>query len=190
MKALKKIALVLVLLLPTMLVYGCGKQSPTDVVNEYFKNVEEGLANPEYLIASGEITEDGLEEDSLSEEAQRKLLEKMKEITYKVNSESINGDNAKVNVTVKGIDLNIVLEKVFEEAFEFTFEQALSGDEMTDEETNAYFDGLLVKYLEETTYSERTLDIDLTKGDEGWEVVENETLTKLLLGIDESIFGF
>ena len=190
MKFFKKISLVLVLLLSTISLYGCGKESPTDVVDNYFKIVEEGAANPELLIASGAETGDNIEDDAFPKEIQIKLLEKMKKITYEVNSENIDGDNAEVNVTVKGLDLNTVLGKVFEEAFEFAFAQELSGIQMTDEESEAYFNTLFNKYLDEATYSERTLDISLIKGDEGWEIEENDKLMKLLLGIDESTFDF
>lgn len=194
MKTLKKIALLLVLMLSTVSLYGCGKQSPTDVVNEYFQKVQKGDTDLEKLIVSVEDeeekeTEDSIESDNFSEETQNKLLEKVKGITYKVNSETIDGDSAKVNVTVKGMDLNIVFGKVIQEAFSFALTQAFSGIEMSDEESDAYFDSLLNKYLDEVTYSERTLDINLTKVDNEWKIQEDDVLSKLILGIDESTFN-
>ena len=194
MKNLKKLAVILVMMLSTTLLYGCGGSTPTDVVNKYFKKVKSGDTDIQQLVAmveeeSGEVSEETLEEDSFSEETQKELLEKIKKIEYKVNSETVNGDNATVNVTVKGMDFNIVLGKVMQEAFSFIFAQAFSGDEMSEEESNAYFNELLNKYLDEITYSERTLDVALTKVDKEWKIKETDVMSKLLLGIDESTFS-
>ncbi len=193
MRILKKLALVLVLMLSTVSLYGCGKQSPTDVVNEYFQKIQNGEGDVNDLFAkveeSEKETEDNIDNSNLSEETQNKLLEKMKGITYKVNGETIDGDSAKVNATVKGLDLNVVFGKVIQEAFNYSLAQVFSGNEMSEEESNAYYDSLLIKYLDEVTYSERTSDIELTKVDGEWKIKEDKSILKLLLGIDESTLG-
>ncbi len=189
MKKLKKISIILVMMLSMVLLYGCGGKSPTDVVNEYFKKVKSGDTDVQKLVSiAGEENEDS-EGSNLSEEVQKKLLDKVKEITYTVNSETIDGDNAKVNVTVKGMDLNIVIGKVMQEAFTFALTQAFSGTEMTEEESNTYFNSLFSKYIDEVTYSERTLDVELTKVDKEWKITGEDAMSKLLLGIDESTFS-
>ena len=194
MKNLKKLAVILVFLLSTVSLYGCGGNSPTDVVNEYFKKVKSGDSDIQNLFTMVEEdakqeNEEALDNESFSEETQNKLLEKMKEITYTVNSETIDGDNAKVNVTVKGMDFNIVLGKAMQEAFSYLFTQAFSGIDMTDEQSDAYFNELINKHLDEVTYSERTEDVELTKVDKDWKIKEGSAISKLLLGIDESTFG-
>lgn len=194
MKNLKKLAVILIFLLSTVSLYGCGGNSPTDVVNEYFKKVKSGDSDIQNLFTMVEEdakqeNEEALDNESFSEETQNKLLEKMKEITYTVNSETIDGDNAKVNVTVKGMDFNIVLGKAMQEAFSYLFTQAFSGIEMTDEQSDAYFNELINKHLDEVTYSERTEDVELTKVDKDWKIKEGSAISKLLLGIDESTFG-
>lgn len=190
---LKKLSVILVMMLSTVLLYGCGGNTPKVVVNDYFQKVQKGDTDIQELFAVVEGTEEGTEENlennNFSEETQEKLLGKLKEITYKINSETIDGDNAKVNVTVKGMDFNIILGKVMQEAFSFMFTQAFSGVEMTEEENDAYFNTLLNKYLDEVTYSERTLDIELTKIDKEWKIKESNAISKLLLGIDESTFN-
>ncbi|WP_300382703.1 DUF5105 domain-containing protein, partial [Clostridium sp.] len=190
---LKKLSVILVMMLSTVLLYGCGGNTPKVVVNDYFQKVQKGDTDIQELFAVVEGTEEGTEENlennNFSEETQEKLLGKLKEITYKINSETIDGDNAKVNVTVKGMDFNIILGKVMQEAFSFMFTQAFSGVEMTEEENDAYFNTLLNKYLDEVTYSERTLDIELTKIDKEWKIKESNAISKLLLGIDESNFN-
>ena len=60
---------------------------------------------------------------------------------------------------------------------------------MSEEESNAYYDSLFIKYLDEVTYSERTSDIELTKVDGEWKIKEDKSILKLLLGIDESTLG-
>lgn len=194
MKKIKKLAVILIFVLSTVSLYGCGGSSPTDVVNEYFKKVKSGDSDIKNLFTMveedvKEENEEALDNDSFSEETQNKLLEKMKEITYTVNTETIDGDNAKVNVTVKGMDFNIVLGKAMQEAFSYLFTQAFSGIEMTDEQSDAYFNELISKYLDEVTYSERTEDVELTKVDKEWKIKEGSAISKLLLGIDESTFG-
>lgn len=189
----RKIAAILVVMLSTVLLYGCGGSTPKTVVNDYFVKVQKGDTDIHQLFTGVEGKEDGTEDDlennNLSEETQEKLLGKLKEITYTINSETIDGDNAKVNVTVKGMDFNIILGKVMQEAFSFMFTQSFSGIEMTEEENDTYFNTLLNKYLDEVTYSERTLDIELTKVDKEWKIKESNAISKLLLGIDESTFS-
>ena len=196
MKKLKKLALILAMMLSIVLLYGCGGKAPTAVVNEYFEKIKSGDTDVQQLFSMIEEEADKVEEadensesDNLSEEVQNKLLEKVKEITYTVNSETIDGDNAKVNVTVKGMDLNIVIGKVMQEAFSFALTQAFSGTEMTEEESDAYYNSLFSNYLDEVTYSDRTLDIELTKVDKEWKISEDSIITKLLFGMDESTFG-
>lgn len=192
MKKLKKLALILAMMLSTVLLYGCGGKTPTDVVDEYFKKVKSGNTDVQHLFSmSGEEDNADVnsESDNLSEELQNKLLEKLKEISYKVNSENIDGDSANVNVTVKGMDFNVVIANAMQEAFSFALTQAFSGTEMTEEESDAYYNSLFIKYLDEVTYSDRTLDIELTKVDKEWKISEDSTITKLLFGIDESTFG-
>lgn len=196
MKKFRSLALILVMMLSTVLLYGCGGKTPTDVVDEYFKKVKSGDTDVQQLfsmvgeeIGNEEGTNEASENDNLSEELQNKLLEKLKEISYTVNSETIDGDNAKVNVTVKGMDFNVVIGKAMQEAFSYALTQAFSGVEMTEEESDAYYNSLFSKYLDEVTYSDRTLDIELSKVDKEWKISEDSTITKLLFGMDESTFG-
>lgn len=54
MKGLKKLSLLLVMMLTTTLLYGCGGPSPTDVVNEYFKKMQNGDVDVQKLFAMAE----------------------------------------------------------------------------------------------------------------------------------------
>ena len=112
----------------------------------------------------------------------------MKKLTYKINSEEINGDTAIVNVTVNSMDLGGVFAKVIQESFSYALAQAFSGMEISDEEGERYINDLTIKYLDEVSYSEKTDNILLSKVDGKWKIDENESLTKLVIGIDSSVF--
>lgn len=193
MKTLKKLTVLLVLMLSIGVLYGCKASTPTDTTNKYFEKIKNGDADVQKLFTMSEESDKKVKEsikaDTFSEDTQKKLLDKLKGITYKVNSESVEGDTAKVNVTVKGMDLNVVLGKVMQEAFTYILTQSFSGVEMSDADNDAYFNSLLIKHLDEVTYSERTADIELTKVDKKWKIKEGNELSKLLIGIDESTFN-
>lgn len=60
--------------------------------------------------------------------------------------------------------------------------------EISDEEGERYINDLTIKYLDEVSYSEKTDNILLNKVDDEWKIDENESLTKLVIGIDSSVF--
>ena len=189
MKYFKKVSLLLATMLTTtLLLHGCGGKTPTDVVNQYLKKVKKADMNVAELVDGIEEQEE-VESKSFSEDTEKKLKKKIKGMTYKINSETIDGETAKVNVTVKGPDLNIVIAKVMQESMGFIFTQSISGTEMTEEQSNTYFDGLFSKYLDEITYSERTDDISLIKVDGKWKIEQDDSLSTLMYGIGNSTLG-
>ena len=189
MKYFKKVSLLLATMLTTtLLLHGCGGKNPTDVVNQYLKKVKKADMNVAELVDGIEEQEE-VESKSFSEDTEKKLKKKIKGMTYKINSETIDGETAKVNVTVKGPDLNIVIAKVMQESMGFIFTQSISGTEMTEEQSNTYFDGLFSKYLDEITYSERTDDISLIKVDGKWKIEQDDSLSTLMYGIGNSTLG-
>ena len=191
MKNFKKLSvLIATMLTTTLLLYGCGAKNPRDTVNEYLKKVKKGDMNVQELVDGiEEQEEEKLENDSFSEDTKKKLIKKIKGMTYKINGETIDGETAKVNVTVKGPDLNIVITRVMQEAMGFILTQSISGTEMTEEQNNTYFDDLFSKYLDEVTYSERTSDISLIKVNDQWKIEEDNFLSTLLFGIGNSTLG-
>lgn len=188
MKFVKQLSIILILMITTTL-YGCGGNTPSNVVSEYFNKVKKGNANVQELFnIIEEDNQEILEEDKLSKELSDKLLKSMKKLTYKINSEEVNGDSAIVNVTVNSMDLGEVFAKVIQESFSYALAQAFSGMEMSDEEGEMYINDLFVKYLDEVSYSEKTDNILLNKIDGKWKIDKNESLTKLVMGIDSSVF--
>ena len=190
MRVLKKISLLIAAIVTsTVLLQGCGVKTPTDVVNDYFNKIRKGDMNVAEVFNSTEDSEKEQKDiDSLSEDTQNKVIDKLKEIKCNVNSEVIDGETATVNVTVKGMDFNLVLAKIMQEAFGFMMAQAFSGTEMTDEQSTTYIDGLLNKYIDEVTFSEKTGDISLIKENDEWKIQGDDSLLKLLIGMDSTTF--
>lgn len=185
MKKTKALIGIMILLITTLM-YGCGGQTPTDTVEEYFKKVQKGDTDVEDLFMS--ISEDVEESDEFPDEISKKLLDAVSKLTYTINSETITEDTAKVNVSVNGADLSIVMANVIQEAFTYAISQVFSGVEMTEEESDNYFNTILSEKLDEITYSDRSGDISLTKVDGEWKISENDALTSLILGLDSSLF--
>ena len=176
------------------LMYGCGGKTPTNTVEEYFKALQKGDTEVENLFLSSsednEELEDAVEEiDELSDKVEEKLFKAIAKLTYTVNSESINEDTATVNVTVEGIDLAVVMVDVIQESFTYMLSQVFSGIEMSEEESDNYFNTVFSEKLDGVTYSERSGDISLTKVDGEWKISENDSLTTLVLGLDSSLFN-
>lgn len=187
MKYVKQLSVVLVLIITTALV-GCNANTPSDVVSEYFDKVKKGDTSAKELFAVVEESgQEVLDEDGVSKEVTDKLIKKMKKLTYKINSEEINGDTAKVNVTVNSMNFGEVFGKVFSESMNYFMGQAFSGVEMSDEDSENYMNDLLSKHLDEVSYSDKTDDITLSKIDGKWKIDESESLVKLVMGFDSSM---
>lgn len=187
MKYVKQLSVILVLIVTTALV-GCKASTPSDVVGEYFDKVKKGDASAKELFAVVEESgQEVLDEDGVSKEVTDKLIKKMKKLTYKINSEEINGDTAKVNVTVNSMNFGEVFGKVLAESMGYFMGQAFSGVEMSDEDSENYMNDLFSKYLDEVSYSDKTDDITLSKIDGKWKIDENESLVKLVMGLDSSM---
>ncbi len=194
MKKMKKLAVVFLLLLSTTMLYGCWWETPKVITGRYFREAKSGHADIQKLFAmieeeSNQSIKEDFNGNSLSKETQNKLLKKLKGIDYKVESGNIDGDTARVRVNIKGMDLNIVVGKSIEETFSYIHEQSLSGAKISEKDSNAYFDNLVNKYLDQVTYSDRVSYVDVEKVDKKWSVKESAAISKLLLGIDEYTFS-
>lgn len=194
MNKMKKLAVGLILIISTTMLYGCWFETPRVNTGSYFRDVKKGRTDVQKLFAMvEEESKQNIKQDfngnSFSEETQNKLLKKLKGIDYKVESENIDGDRARVRANIKGMDFNIIVGKAMEETFSYIHEKSLSGVQMSEKEKNAYFDNLVNKYLDQVTYSDRVSYIDVEKVDKDWIVKESASISKLLLGIDEYTFG-
>lgn len=182
MKLLKRISIIMTLVLSVVVFYGCisKEPSPSDKVKIYFDEIKN--ADEEIISTILGSLEDGDTNSS------RKMVSEIQKITYTINSESINGDEAIVNVKVNGPDIATVISKSIEEMFTSAISQAFSGTELTVEEQNKLYDDIMVKVLDEVEFTDRTGDITLKKTKYGWEITNENELTKLMMNIDPTTF--
>ncbi|WP_195263141.1 hypothetical protein [Clostridium sp. 1001275B_160808_H3] len=183
MKLLKKISIIMILVLSVTAIYGCKSKepSPSDTVKTYFDEIK---GADEAMISTLLST---VKENNTN--SSKKMVTEIQKLTYTINSEAIEGeDNATVNVTVNGPDIAAVIAKGIQEVFTSALSQAFSGTEMTEEEQNKLYDDILIKALDEVTFTDRTGDITLEKSENGWKVTNENEVTKLIMNIDPTTF--
>ena len=191
MNYLKKIVAVFITVILTVSLTGCGTKSPTKVVSESLDAIKSGNNKAFSDTLNEDISGEKNSDNSTEKynESIEKMAESIKNITYKINSETIDGDTAKVNVTVTGPDLADVLSKFMQKAFEDAFSQAFSGKKLSEEETDAKYDKILSELLEDVKNTDRTMDVELTKENNEWKIKDENDLIKLVVNIDPDVIS-
>lgn len=167
---------------------GCNSVTPTQTAEKFLEAIKTDDASLAEGIYDGEATFQGamasvesLESDSddasddssgeLSQEAQDLLAEKLKSFEYTVGNESIDGDTATVEVTIKTYNMSTVLSNFISEYFQQGFALAFSG--ASEEQLNALASQVLTNQLESAQMDyEKTVPLKMSKVDGKW-VVDN-----------------
>ncbi|EQB87899.1 hypothetical protein J2Z44_001275 [Clostridium punense] len=193
MKGFKKVVLFIMLITMTIAVYGCSSKTPSNSVKNYLEEVKKGENADFSKLLNQTLAKAKKDTEKQSEgapnESTKKFMDSLKNLTYTINSEKINGDSATVNVKVNGPDMASVLGDFLQKAFTTAFSQAFSGNNATQEETDKLFDTMLVESMNNMKYTERTGDISLTKTNGEWKINNDDALTKLLVNLDNSLFN-
>lgn len=182
MKLLKKISIIMTLVLSITAFYGCKSKepSPSDTVKTYFDEIKGAdEATISTLLSNVEETDTN---------SSKKMITEIQKLTYTINSESIDGEKATVNVKVNGPDMAAVIATSIQEMFTSVLSQAFSGTEMTETEQNKLYDDIMVKALDGVIFTDRTGDITLEKSENGWEITSDNEITKLIMNIDPTTF--
>lgn len=182
MKLLKKISIIMTLVLSITAFYGCKSKelSPSDTVKTYFDEIKGAdEATISTLLSNVEETDTN---------SSKKMITEIQKLTYTINSESIDGEKATVNVKVNGPDMAAVIATSIQEMFTSVLSQAFSGTEMTEAEQNKLYDDIMVKALDGVIFTDRTGDITLEKSENGWEITSDNEITKLIMNIDPTTF--
>ncbi|MDU3351393.1 MAG: hypothetical protein E7E72_14995 [Clostridium sp.] len=182
MKLLKKISIIMTLVLSITAFYGCKSKEPypSDTVKTYFDEIKGAdEATISTLLSNVEETDTN---------SSKKMITEIQKLTYTINSESIDGEKATVNVKVNGPDMAAVIATSIQEMFTSVLSQAFSGTEMTEAEQNKLYDDIMVKALDGVTFTDRTGDITLEKSENGWEITSDNEITKLIMNIDPTTF--
>lgn len=193
MKGLKRIILMIMLLTLSFGVYGCSSKSPSNTVKNYLEQVKKGENGDFSKLLNQTLDKAKKEKETpkkeASSESTKKITDSMKNLSYTINSEKIDGDSATVNVKVNGPDIATALANFFQKAITNAFSQAFSGNNGTKEESDKLYENMLLESLNDIKYTERTGDISLTKVDGEWKINNNDALTKLLINIDSSLLN-
>ncbi len=168
-------------------VSGCGAKSPSKAMRENLDSITNGDNKAISDILGSEIQdEEGT--DSQYTEAENQMIKAVKKITYKINSETIDGNSAKVNVTVNGPDLADAFSQFMDKALADAFSSAFSEDTMTEEEMDAKYDKMFAEILENVKFSERTMDIEMVNENNEWKIKNDNDLIKLVTNMDPDAF--
>lgn len=187
MKYLNKLMSLLMILVLTVGMYGCGIKTPSKAVEETLDSIKSGKNKVFSQVINSKVGGSGKNSDTEQgySKSMSKFMDSIKKITYKVNSETIDNDTAKVNVTLNGPDFEAVLSQFMEKAST----DAISGNAINNEETDAKYDEMLSEALDNAEPCERTMDIELVKDDKGWKIKNENDLLKLVANIDPSVFN-
>lgn len=105
------------------------------------------------------------------------------QMTYTIDSTTVDGDSATATVSFKYVDASPVIQAVFTEVLSEGFKLAMEGKEMSEEDMNALFDTSLEtqKGTVEPTFAESTVEIELVKSSDGWKLTEiNDDLMNII----------
>lgn len=171
-----RIKLVLIIALSMIALVGCKGESPTNVVESYFKEIKAGenADVAKYMLDNIENSKDA---DS-SKESDPKMEETIKiylsKLDAKVISEKIDGENATVEVELTGLNFGKIMVEVLQENLADMF----GGNE-------AAADNLDNDFLEKVKTSKvetRKGKVNLTKEDKGWKIKQDNDLNSLIFG--------
>jgi hypothetical protein len=178
-----KIKLMLMVVLSMVVLTACGGDSPTKVVESYFKEIKAGENTDvaKYMLDSIENKENAKENENTNETADPKMEEAIKiyfsKLDAKVISEKIDGDNATVEVEMKGLNFGKIMIEVFQDNLSAMF----NGDEKAGENMSEDF---LAK-VKDSKVETRKGKVNLTKSDKGWKINQDNDLISLVFGSAE-----
>ena len=164
----KKLLVLAVTIMAMFALIGCGATAPKDVPKKYFEDVS-SQTNSSF---SKEAMKKQLGGNSSTANIPDSCLDAMincigkMEVT--VTDEKVDGEKATVNLKVKGVNLNTLINEAVTEV-----QSSLSADSSQDEIYNKYFE-LVEKKLKEASLEERDAKINLTKSNDEWKVNESD----------------
>ena len=188
MKYLKKVMCFFMTAILILIVSGCGTKSPSKAISEKLNSIKNGNNQTISEVLNSEISQEKTD-DSEYIESKNKMIDSVKKITYKINSETVEGDTATVNITVNGPDLADAFSKFMQKAFSDALSNAFSGNTETQEEIDAKYDKIFSEILENMNFSDRTMDVEMVKENKEWKVKDYNDIIKLIINIDPDTFG-
>ena len=189
MKKFKGVILSILLCTSVFMLAGCGGETPSDVVSNYFNELKKGENSQIYKDLKASYTDDELANeldldvniDALSEESILILINSFKNTQCTIISETVDGDNAVVSVNLNSPNIPQLLSDVMLKSISIGFTQIFSSNEVTEDSMNSALNDVLIECVQNITYNEKTGDISLTQIDGKWKMSNKDDLTKLFM---------
>lgn len=176
---MKKIISIVIALSLMIGMSGCGGETPEQAVSNALNavktaNKDEASKYFDYntLVKNAE---NGTTLDAESEEMVKLFF---RDLSYQVESSSVNGDEATVKTEITNTDMSLVLKNMIAQALPLAFSD-ISDEEMKDKTEQIFVDLLNSKDNKTVT---NTVDIKLVKKDGQWKINFDEKFGDALLG--------
>lgn len=185
----KIVSVILAVFMMVTMLAGCGgEKSPTDVVKE---KIDSYKANAESLFKGERDSNSQLADASgLGEDVEKKIIDLIAGFEYTVDHETIDGDQATVDVTIKTCELGDMFKTAMGNYIAQAFGLALAGasDEELEEKALEAFTTAIDEMSTEKSY-EKKLKVNLTHGDDGWKVEDLDNNKHFLNAVTGGLVG-
>lgn len=178
----KRFSILITLIFSMFLLTGClSASTPEEVVKNNFKDISTELSNDTTKNMLSELVSS--KNDNVNEDLANALVDSLSKIQVTTTGEEINGDTAKVNVSVKGVNLQTVISSYITRCMA----ESSSVKDASEEEVTKFAQNLLIDELNKATLEDRTGVINLTKdSDNNWVISQDDDYTTALMGVAAS----
>ncbi len=187
---MKKILVTLIVLTMglTVMLTGCGSkgETPDQAVTNALKAVKTlDKENIEKYLSYDQLT-NYTEDEENALESEELLKQFFAKLDYKIVSSNVEENIATVKTEITNIDLKNVIGEYVKRAMAIVFENAFKpeGEQLTEEAIQEQGIQILNDILKESQDKTvtNTVDIKLTKNEDGWKITMDETLQSALTG--------
>ena len=178
----KRFSILITLIFSMFLLTGClSASTPEEIVKNHFKDISSELSNDTTKNMLSELVSS--KNDNVNEDLANALVDSLSKIQVTTTGEEINGDTAKVNVSVKGVNLQTVISSYITRCMA----ESSSVKDASEEEVTKFAQNLLIDELNKATLEDRTGVINLTKdSDNNWVISQDDDYTTALMGVAAS----
>lgn len=178
----KRFSILITLIFSMFLLTGClSASTPEEVVKNHFKDISTELSNDTTKNMLSELVSS--KNDNVNEDLANALVDSLSKIQVTTTGKEINGDTAKVNVSVKGVNLQTVISSYITRCMA----ESSSVKDASEEEVTKFAQNLLIDELNKATLEDRTGVINLTKdSDNNWVISQDDDYTTALMGVAAS----
>lgn len=178
----KKFSILITLIFSMFLLTGClSSITPKDVVKNHFKDISNELSNDTTKTMLSKLVSS--KNNNVNEKLANALVDSLSKIEVITTGEEINENTAKVNVSVKGINLQTVISSYVTRCMT----ESSSIKDASEEEVTKFAQDLFIDELNKATLEDRTGIINLTKDSKNnWVISQDDDYTTALMGIATS----